>query len=140
MTWSERNCPSIETAARLFEPVLIATLPHPTVLYMDLKLIVSYIDSDYCRYVNYHVRLGEGYLVAPPLLLNLTGPFKAARPVITRWRKGAVQCLHVAVMTGDWRRATLCWTRSISNSVAASVLYSKQRCVYALLKNPTHPP
>ena len=42
------------------------------------------------------MRLGEGYLVAPPLVLNLTGPFKAARPVITRWRKGAVQCLHVA--------------------------------------------
>ena len=39
---------------------------------------------------------GEGYLVAPPLLLNLTGPFKAARPVITRWCKGAVQCLHMA--------------------------------------------
>ena len=30
------------------------------------------------------------------VLLNLTGPFKVARLEITRWRKGTVQCLHVA--------------------------------------------
>ena len=78
-----------------------------------------------------HVRLGEVYLVALRLLLNLnksiqsspTGNHKVAqryRPVFARG----------PVITGDWRRATLCI--SISNSVAASVLYSKQRCVYAL--------
>ena len=52
--------------------------------------------SLFAEQITIHVRLGEGYLVAPHLLLNLTGPFKAARPVITRWRKGTVQCLHVA--------------------------------------------
>ena len=49
-----------------------------------------------CRADNYTCEAWRGVFGGAPLLLNWTGPFKAARPVITRWRKGAVQCLHVA--------------------------------------------
>ena len=45
---------------------------------------------------NYTCEAWRGVFGGAPLLLNLAGLFKAARPVITRWRKGTVQCVHVA--------------------------------------------